>query len=174
MAYDNVAIIGDGAMATVLAILLCERKISTRVWGYDRTQLQGIEQSRENKKFLPGYKLPDGLVFEPDDRRIMTGADLIVPAVPCQYMRQVWTRLRNNASKNSERRATNDERRATNDERRDLLFSPALPLPMSWPASCLPPPAPPPPTKSSPEESRSRSIAPGSVFTPIPMLSVSS
>jgi glycerol-3-phosphate dehydrogenase (NAD(P)+) len=137
--YENVAIIGDGAMGSVLAILLCEKNIPTRMWGYDRNQLQEIEQSRENRKFLPGYKLPDGLVFEPDDRRIMTGADLIVSAVPCQYMRQVWTRLRNNvpddvpivstakgiendtllrptqvlAAVLKKQRATSDERRAT-------------------------------------------------------------
>ncbi len=66
------------------------------MWGYDREQLAQIAKDRENKKFLPGYKLPKALVFEPDDERIMAGADLIVSAVPCQYMRRVWSRLKNN------------------------------------------------------------------------------
>jgi glycerol-3-phosphate dehydrogenase (NAD(P)+) len=65
------------------------------MWGYDREQLAQIARDRENKKFLPGYKLPKALVFEPDDQRIMAGADLIVSAVPCQYMRRVWSRLKN-------------------------------------------------------------------------------
>jgi glycerol-3-phosphate dehydrogenase (NAD(P)+) len=91
--FENISIIGDGAMGTVLAILLCEKNIPTRMWGYDREQLEQIEQSRENKKFLPGYKLPNALVFEPEDERIMKGADLIVSAVPCQFMRRIWTRL---------------------------------------------------------------------------------
>jgi glycerol-3-phosphate dehydrogenase (NAD(P)+) len=64
------------------------------MWGYDRGQLAEIEKRRENRKFLPGYKLPDALLFEPDDKRIMAGADLIISAVPCQFMRRVWTRLR--------------------------------------------------------------------------------
>ena len=81
-------------MGTVLAILLCEKKIPVRIWGYDREQLKQIESSGENKKFLPGYKLPETLVFEPDDKRIMAGADLIVSAIPCQFMRQVWRRLK--------------------------------------------------------------------------------
>jgi len=68
--------------------------IRVRMWGYDREQLGQIAKSRENKKFLPGYKLPEALVFEPDDERIMAGADLIVSAVPCQFMRQVWGRLK--------------------------------------------------------------------------------
>ena len=66
--FKNISIIGDGAMGTVLAMLLCEKNIPTRMWGYDREQLKQIESGRENKKFLPGYKLPETLVFESDDK----------------------------------------------------------------------------------------------------------
>ena len=123
--FNNISIIGDGGMGTVLAVLLCEKIVdsgqriadskektdsrntkrytlnairSVRMWGYEREQLKQIEQVGENKKFLPGYKLPETLVFEPDDERIMAGADLIVSAVPCQFMRQVWNRLRSYVS----------------------------------------------------------------------------
>jgi len=109
--FKNISIIGDGGMGTVLAILLCEKRDALivnressdesratsheiRMWGYDREQLAEIARNRENKKFLPGYKLPQALVFEPEDRRIMDGAELIVSAVPCQYMRRVWSRLK--------------------------------------------------------------------------------
>ena len=91
--YRNVAIIGDGGMGTVLSILLCEKNIPTRMWGYDAGQLHEIERQRENFRFLPGYKLPESLVFEHRDEQVMTGVDLIVSAVPCQYMRSVWRRL---------------------------------------------------------------------------------
>ena len=84
-------------MGTVLAMLLCKKGIAVRMWGYDRRQLEQIEQNRENKKFLPGYKLPEELVFEADDARIMTGADLLVSAVPCQFMRGIWNRLKDYA-----------------------------------------------------------------------------
>lgn len=97
--FENISIIGDGGMGSVIAMLLCEKKIAARMWGYDRQQLSQIEQARENKKFLPGYKLPETLIFEPDDSRIMTGADLIVSAVPCQFMRQIWNRLKNHTPK---------------------------------------------------------------------------
>jgi len=107
--FENISIIGDGAMGTVLAILLCEKRDSSapstalrtsslgmtvRMWGYDAEQLKEIEQERENKKFLPGYKLPASLLFEPEDERIMTGADLVISAVPCQFMREIWGRLK--------------------------------------------------------------------------------
>jgi glycerol-3-phosphate dehydrogenase (NAD(P)+) len=123
--FRNISIIGDGAMGTVLGMLLCEKAIAdsgqrtadsdkkesrtlnatrhtltVKMWGYDAEQLKQIESGRENKKFLPGYKLPEALVFESDDSRIMAGADLIVSAVPCQFMRGVWERLKNHFPKN--------------------------------------------------------------------------
>jgi glycerol-3-phosphate dehydrogenase (NAD(P)+) len=91
--YRDVAIIGDGGMGSVLSILLCEKGIPTRMWGHDAGQLAQIEQRRENWKFLPGYRLPDSLRFESRDERAMAQAELIVSAVPCQYMRSVWKRL---------------------------------------------------------------------------------
>ena len=97
--FNNISIIGDGGMGTVMAMLLCEKNIPVRIWGYDAKQLKQTERIRENKKFLPGYKLPEAIIFEPQDNRIMAGADLIVSAVPCQFMRQVWTRLKNHTPK---------------------------------------------------------------------------
>jgi len=164
--FKDISIIGDGGMGTVLAILLCEKKpadsgqrladrkrklnairdaqsaIRVKMWGYDREQLAQIARDRENKKFLPGYKLPEALVFEPDDQRIMDGAELIVSAVPCQYMRRVWSRLKNyvpqgvpivSVAKGIENdtllRPTQiladvlDEKRGTNDEGRGTRFA---------------------------------------------------
>jgi len=107
--FKNISIIGDGGMATVMAILLCEKRdssaslqndngqgtiASVRMWGYDSEQLMQIASAGENKRFLPGYKLPEALAFEPDDQHIMAGADLIVSAVPCQFMRRIWDRLK--------------------------------------------------------------------------------
>jgi glycerol-3-phosphate dehydrogenase (NAD(P)+) len=95
--HQNVAIIGDGGMASVLSMLLCEKGMATRMWSYDAEQLALFQRKRENVKFLPAYKLPESLIFEPRDERAMAGADLIVSAVPCQYMRGVWSRLKAHA-----------------------------------------------------------------------------
>jgi glycerol-3-phosphate dehydrogenase (NAD(P)+) len=92
--FQNISIIGDGGMGTVLGMLLCEKGLRARIWGYDGRQLEEMAKNRENKKFLPGHKLPRDLEFEHDDRKAISGADLIVSAVPCQYMRQVWNRLK--------------------------------------------------------------------------------
>jgi glycerol-3-phosphate dehydrogenase (NAD(P)+) len=92
--FKNISIIGDGGMGTVLGMLLCEKGLRAKIWGYDRRQLEEMAKNRENKKFLPGYRLPEELEFEHDDKKAISGAELIVSAVPCQYMRQVWNRLK--------------------------------------------------------------------------------
>jgi len=79
----------------VMGMLSYEKNLSVRIWGYDANQLKEIEQAGENEKFLPGYKIPKAIVFEPDDSCIMQNADLVISAVPCQFMRGVWTRLKN-------------------------------------------------------------------------------
>jgi glycerol-3-phosphate dehydrogenase (NAD(P)+) len=92
--FKNVTIIGDGAMGTVLAMLLCDKGINTTLWGYDADQLGRFEAARENLTFLPGYALPESLVFEASDALAMKDAELIVSAVPCQFVRSIWTRLK--------------------------------------------------------------------------------
>ena len=97
--FKNVSIIGDGAMGTVLAMLLCEKQIAVRMWGYDEAQLEKIASAGENVKFLPGYKLPESLVFDGNDETIFESAELIVSAVPCQFMRGIWNRLKSHLPK---------------------------------------------------------------------------
>ena len=92
--FDKVAIIGDGAMGSICAMLFCEKGLPVTMWGYDPEQLAEAESAGENIKFLPGYKLPAALVFESQDDKAMAGAQLLVSAVPCQFMRSIWQRLR--------------------------------------------------------------------------------
>lgn len=91
--YKRVTIIGDGGMGSVCAMLLCENGVRTTLWGYDPAYLAQIAQKRENVRFLPGYAMPDALRYEADDERAFDGAELIVSAVPCQFLRKTWPRL---------------------------------------------------------------------------------
>ena len=94
--FKKVCIIGDGAMGSVCAMLLCENGLDVVIWGYDAEYLSVFADKHENVKFLPGYKLPEQITFESDDAAAMVGADMILSAVPCQYMRSIWTRLKDN------------------------------------------------------------------------------
>ncbi len=84
-------------MGTICAMLLCEKGLDVTMWGYDSEYLKQIEAKRENIKFLPGYALPDSLCFQPDGKTAMAAAQLIVSAVPCQFTRSVWQKLKSSA-----------------------------------------------------------------------------
>jgi glycerol-3-phosphate dehydrogenase (NAD(P)+) len=92
--FKNISIIGDGAMGTVLASLLSSKGLNVRLWGYDKDQLEEMRQARENVKFLAGYPIAKNVIFDADDKTVMQNADLLVSAVPCQFIRQVFNRLK--------------------------------------------------------------------------------
>ncbi len=89
----TVTIIGDGAMATICALLACEKGYPVRMWGAFPDYLEQLRSTRENRKYLPGARFPESVEFTADDACAFRDAFLIVSAVPCQYLRSVWTRL---------------------------------------------------------------------------------
>ncbi|MFB3891051.1 MAG: NAD(P)H-dependent glycerol-3-phosphate dehydrogenase [Phycisphaerae bacterium] len=90
---ERIAIIGDGAWATVCAIMLAENVHQVRLWSAFADQAAELASSRENRRFLPGVRLPQSVEVTGDDTDALAGAELAVSAVPTQFMRAVWTRL---------------------------------------------------------------------------------
>jgi glycerol-3-phosphate dehydrogenase (NAD(P)+) len=91
---DTIAIIGDGAMGTICAIMLSQNGWRTRLWSAFADQAAELAEHRENKRFLPGFKLPASLEITADDAEALEGASLAFSAVPTQYVRKVWRRLK--------------------------------------------------------------------------------
>ncbi|MHC4289106.1 MAG: NAD(P)H-dependent glycerol-3-phosphate dehydrogenase [Planctomycetota bacterium] len=92
--FTKATVIGNGGMGSVCAMLLCENGINTTLWGHDAAELDRIAAARENVIFLPGYPLPESLQYESDDAAALKNAQLLVSAVPCQFLRSVWGRLK--------------------------------------------------------------------------------
>jgi glycerol-3-phosphate dehydrogenase (NAD(P)+) len=90
---ERVTILGDGAMATVCAILLTQGGHAVTLWGAFEESIDRIRQSRENQ-LLPGVKIPPGVALTANEAECFAGATLILSAVPTQYLRSVWTRVR--------------------------------------------------------------------------------
>ena len=90
---EQVAMIGNGQMATVCSVMLADRGIPVRMWGGRREQIEALKTTRENKTYLPGLRIPDRVSFTTEGEAVFRGAELIVSAVPCQFMRPVWQRL---------------------------------------------------------------------------------
>ncbi|MEM6852873.1 MAG: NAD(P)H-dependent glycerol-3-phosphate dehydrogenase [Planctomycetota bacterium] len=91
--FQNVTFVGDGAMATVLALLLESRGLKVTVWGPTAENVAEAIQTRENRRYLPGHRLPDSIRLTASDSSCFRDADLVVSAIPTQYVRKVWERL---------------------------------------------------------------------------------
>jgi len=91
---ETIAVIGDGGMGTTSAIMLAENGHDVCLWSAFPAAAERLARERENRRFLPGHRLPDGVRVTGADDEALCGADLAVSAVPTQYMRGVWERLR--------------------------------------------------------------------------------
>jgi glycerol-3-phosphate dehydrogenase (NAD(P)+) len=89
----QIAVVGDGGWGTALAILLHSKQFSVKVWGNFPEYTEIIKDKRENVKFLPGVKIPSEIRFTGDFGEIRD-AELLVCAVPTQFIRSVFSRLR--------------------------------------------------------------------------------
>jgi glycerol-3-phosphate dehydrogenase (NAD(P)+) len=88
------AIIGDGAMGTLTAILLAHNGIATSLWSAFEEHVADMRRDGENKRFLPGHPLPEGLAVSADAAEVTDGAEMIVIAVPSRHLRAVLERIK--------------------------------------------------------------------------------
>src|SRR5687768_14014672 len=91
---EQVTILGDGAMATVCSILLTAGGHGVTMWGAFEESIERLMQDREQRRLLPGVKVPPSVRLTANDADCFDGATMVVSAVPTQYMRGVWDRLR--------------------------------------------------------------------------------
>lgn len=85
--------VGDGSMGTVCALILADNGYDVGLWGAFPDNVADMAKHRQNRKFLPGFDLPPSLRVTANAKDILPEADLVISAVPCQYMRSVWTGL---------------------------------------------------------------------------------
>jgi glycerol-3-phosphate dehydrogenase (NAD(P)+) len=91
---ERVTILGDGAMATVCSILLTQGGHDVTMWGAFEESIDRLLQNRENQRLLPGTRVPDAVHLTANDSECFGGATLILSAIPTQYIRSAWNRLR--------------------------------------------------------------------------------
>lgn len=90
----RVCVVGDGGWGTALSVHLTKRGHDVVTWGVDRSYVEQMRRTRQNPKFLPGVTLPDELQLSSSFEDCLTGKDLIVMAVPTQFMRSVLEKMR--------------------------------------------------------------------------------
>jgi glycerol-3-phosphate dehydrogenase (NAD(P)+) len=84
----RVAVIGAGSWGTALGMVLARNRHTVTMWDIDVGVLDAIQRFGENRRYLPGHRLPPGLGADPDIAAALDGAELVVMAAPSQAVRR--------------------------------------------------------------------------------------
>ena len=57
------------------------------MWEFDTEQAAALTRDKENKKFLPGVKIPEGIRIETDIAGALHGAGMVIMVVPSHVVR---------------------------------------------------------------------------------------
>lgn len=88
----NIAQTGFGSWGTALALTLADKGETVRVTMRSGEELLQIKKDRENKRYLPGAKIPDNVVFYDGLKETLEGASTVIFAVPAQGFREALTK----------------------------------------------------------------------------------
>jgi len=89
----RISIIGDGQMGLAMADALATRGVTVRLWGPFPEHIEQLRVHRGAER-LPGFTLPESVKITSVDEAILRDADLYLNAIPTQFIRPVWQRLR--------------------------------------------------------------------------------
>ena len=81
----SLAVLGSGSYGTALAISVARKGLPVVLWGFDPQEVKELEENRENKRFMPGYKLPDSLDVTNDLSLAVSSAEVLLVVVPSMF-----------------------------------------------------------------------------------------
>jgi glycerol-3-phosphate dehydrogenase (NAD(P)+) len=89
----SVGVVGAGSWGTALANLLATKGYTVDWWVFEPDLCRQLQETRENKIFLPGTTLSENLRPTNDLARVVAQKDLVLVVVPSHVMRQVTQQM---------------------------------------------------------------------------------
>ncbi len=89
----NLAVIGSGSWGTALAKLLSDKGHFVHLWAHRPEHVVEIKRDRENKKYLPGFKLNDRVFLSSDLAKVISGKEFVLMVVPSHVFRSVFQQV---------------------------------------------------------------------------------
>ncbi|MFO7524696.1 MAG: NAD(P)H-dependent glycerol-3-phosphate dehydrogenase [Ignavibacteriaceae bacterium] len=97
----KISVLGAGGWGTTLAVLLHYNGHNVTLWEYKRSYAKELLKKRENIQYLPGIKIPDEIFITHDLDEASVDKNLIVLAVPSQFLRSAVEKIKYSDIKNS-------------------------------------------------------------------------
>lgn len=100
MNKSRVTVLGDGGWGTALAVVNARRKNDVLLWSAFPDYAKILQEKRENVKFLPGVPLAPEIRITANLEEAVAHGDIIVLAIPTQFLRNVLHKLKPLSIKN--------------------------------------------------------------------------
>lgn len=87
---ERATVVGIGAMGTVMAQVLASNDVNVALLARPEEPIHEVFQRGENHRYLPGFPLSPRITPTNSADGALQDAELIISAVPCQYLRAAW------------------------------------------------------------------------------------
>ncbi|TRW48979.1 NAD(P)H-dependent glycerol-3-phosphate dehydrogenase [Aliidiomarina halalkaliphila] len=98
---SSVTVLGAGSYGTALAICIARKGQRTILWARDQAQVEQMQRTRENSRYLPDCPFPDLLTVETSLQKAVQASDTILVVVPsygfAEVLKQIAPHLRASA-----------------------------------------------------------------------------
>lgn len=89
----KLSILGCGNWGSVFGIMQHLNGHEVKIWEFDKKRAEYIAQTKDNSPFLTDRKIPEKVFVHWDIEKVMTGAELVIFAVPSQTVAGVVDRI---------------------------------------------------------------------------------
>jgi len=97
----KISVFGAGGWGTTLAILLHYNGHDVTLWEYKKNYSKILDKTRKNEMYLPGIEIPKEIKITNNPEESASNKNMIVLAVPSQFLRSVVENLSYSGIKNS-------------------------------------------------------------------------
>jgi glycerol-3-phosphate dehydrogenase (NAD(P)+) len=90
----EIAVLGAGSWGTALALVLADNGYKVKLWSHNPAQVEEINKTRTNRKYLPGVVIPELISAISSMEEALSGIDTLILAVPTKAIREVVGEIR--------------------------------------------------------------------------------
>ena len=94
MTDPQIAVLGAGSWGTALALQLDRSGSHCILWDRDTQNLEKVQQTRFNDRYLPGIDIPESIVIENDMLAAVKAADHVLVVTPSHAFASVMKTIR--------------------------------------------------------------------------------
>lgn len=83
----KITVLGGGSWGTTIAVLLAEKGLPVTIWEYFHENVLSMQNDGENKKYLPGIKIPKNVQITDNLEEALSNSEILVVALPSHTVR---------------------------------------------------------------------------------------